>query len=191
LHFPGGASALRRLLLCCHSRGLFVLATQRVDHAYVVRRERLGWTPSTIALRALLVPLRSLAVILAKADVAASTAIGAGVYLADRGELMIGAGSIGSGTLIHDRVTIGVSASGEGPPVVGRDVWIGPDCVIYGNVRIGDGATVLPGTVIATSVADREVVAGNPATVLRRNFDNRALRSSLSPDVDRVSLAAQ
>jgi serine acetyltransferase len=174
--------------LCCHSRGLLILATHRIGHYYLALRRRHGWTPATVALRALLLPLRVLAIVIAKSDVAASTTVAPGVYLSERGQLTVRAQNIGSGTVIHDRVTIGVSATGEGPPDIGNDVWIGPDCVIYGNVRLGTGATLLPGTVIATSVADHDLVGGNPATVLRNGFDNRELRRTLAPSVTRESL---
>jgi len=47
-------------------------------------------------------------------------------------------------------------------PVVGEDVWIGSDCVIYGDIAIGNGATILPETVLSMNVPSRAVVAGNP-----------------------------
>ena len=58
--------------------------------------------------------------------------------------------------------------------------------MIYGNIKIGDGVTVLPGSVITKSVPSGAVVQGNPARVIRRLYDNSVLRSNLSADVSQV-----
>lgn len=191
LRFPDGASVIRRALLLFRSPGLLVLAIQRTHHYFFDRRLRDGWTLETIGLKFLLAFARPLALIIAKSDVAASTEIAGGVYLSDRGHLIIGPRRIGSGTLIHDRVTIGVSAGGEGPPMIGENVWIGPDCVIYGDSRIGNGVAVLPGTVLSISVPDNAVVSGNPGVIVRRDFDNTYLRRNLACNIDRESFASR
>ena len=184
------AGVLRRMSLCLRSRGLLVLMIQRAGHYYLDRRQRGGWTLVTLGLRILLLVARQLAVIIAKSDVDARTQIAGGVYLSDAGQLIIGPQSIGKGTLIHDRVTIGVSASGAGPPTIGENVWIGPDCVIYGDSRLGNGVTVLPGTVLSMNVPDNAVVGGNPGSIVRVDFDNSELRRTLACDIDCESLAA-
>jgi serine acetyltransferase len=191
LRHAAGAGVLRRILLWLQSPGLLVLTIQRAGHHYLARRERDGYTLATLSLRILLPLARQLAVIIAKSDVAAATAIAGGVYLSDAGQLIIGPHSIGTGTVIHDRVTIGVSAQGAGPPTIGKNVWIGPDCVIYGDCRIGNGATVLPGTVLSMDVPDHAVVGGNPGGIVRLGFDNNHLRRSLACNIDRVSIARQ
>jgi serine acetyltransferase len=103
------------------------------------------------------------------------------VYLSNHGYLVCGALSIGAGSLIHHRCTFGhtVAGGGDGRPTLGKDVWIGPDCVIAGPLTVGDGATVLPGSVLTFSVPPRAVVKGNPARIVRTNFDNCELRRSL------------
>jgi acetyltransferase-like isoleucine patch superfamily enzyme len=55
-------------------------------------------------------------------------------------------------------------------------VWIGSDCVIYGNISIGDGATLLPNTVLSKSIPCNTVMEGNPARRILNNFDNFELR---------------
>jgi len=184
LRHPGGAGRIRQALSCLKSRGLLVLAVQRLDHLYCLRRSRTGRTPGTMLCKALLTLGRALAIVLAKADVAGATVIEGGVHLSDRGYLMIGPQRIGAGTIIHDRVTIGVSAGEETTPVIGANVWIGPDCVIYGAITLANGATVLPGSVLSMNVPPNAVAGGNPATILRRNFDNTRLRSSLASAVE-------
>jgi serine acetyltransferase len=188
LRWPGGAGTLRRALIWVRSPGLWILAVQRLCRYFLVRREQHGWTPATLLLRFLYALGPQLLIFITKSDVAAGTVIGRGVYLSDRGYLILGPQRIGSGTLIHERVTIGVRAGEEALPVVGENVWIGPDCVIYGDLVLGDGATVLPGSVLSMSVPARAVVAGNPATIVRRDFDNSALRRSLARNIDRAAL---
>jgi serine acetyltransferase len=180
-----GAGRVRRALNCAHSRGLFVLTVQRINRHYNEQRHQSGWTPQTVALRMLLAIGRAIAFIAAKCDIAAATIIGPGVYLSDRGYLILGPQRIGSGTLIHDRVTVGVRAGDEARPAIGENVWIGSDCVIYGALTIGDGATILPGTVLSMSIPARAVAGGNPATIIRCEFDNTPFRQTLKRDIDR------
>ena len=108
--------------------------------------------------------------------------IGAGAYLSNQGYLLCGAHGIGAGSLIHDRCTFGhtVADGGQGRPTIGKNVWIGSNCVIAGSVTVGDGATVLPGSILTFSVPPRAVVKGNPARIVRTDFDNAGLRRSLT-----------
>lgn len=190
LRLPDRASVLRRTLLWFRSPGLLVLITQRASHSYFYRGERSKWMLVNLGLKILLAFARLLAVIIAKSDVNARTVIAGGVYLSDDGHLIIGPHSIGKGTLIHDRVTIGAGAGGGGRPTIGENVWIGPDCVIYGDSQLGNGVTVLPGTVLSMTVPDNAVVGGNPGVIVRREFDNSRLRRGLACNVDRESLAS-
>lgn len=117
-----------------------------------------------------------------RSDIARDCQVAQRVYLPNGGHLICGAISIGSGTIIHSRCTFGqaVSSRTEGRPVIGRDVWIGPNCVIAGGITIGDGATILPNTFLTFSVHPRTVVQGNPGRVVSQGFDNRGWRQSLT-----------
>lgn len=180
LRRPGSGSTLRGLLICLRSRGLLVLAVHRLAHYYYVLRPRTNRTLATVVLRSSIFIGRALATVLAKSDIYHATVIDEGVHLSDGGQLTIGAQRIGRGTIIHGRVTIGVKAGGENiMPIVGEDVWIGSDCVIYGDITLGDGATILPGTVLSMNVPSRAVVAGNPGRIIARKFDNADLRRGL------------
>jgi serine acetyltransferase len=190
LRWPQRSGRLGVVLIWMRSAGLVVLALQRLMHYYCQRRASGGWTAETILLRLLIALARRPVFVLTKCDVYERAKIGPGVYLSDRGFLILGPQSIGSGTIIHERVTIGVRAGERVRPVIGADVWIGKDCVIYGSLQIGDGATVLPGSVVAGNVPDGAVAAGNPASIVRRDFDNSRLRRSLAGDVDLASLVA-
>jgi acetyltransferase-like isoleucine patch superfamily enzyme len=54
------------------------------------------------------------------------------------------------------------------PTKIGRDVWIGANAVILGGVTIGDGAVVAAGAVVTKDVEPGAVVAGVPASLIRK-----------------------
>jgi len=192
LHFPRGASLPRRLLRCMRSAGFFVLAILRAERNFMECRRRDGWTLRLVVLRIVLVFAKPLEFMMTKSDVWINSDIAPNVYLSDRGYLFLGPWTIGGGTLIHDRVLIGAKAAqSDARPAIGANVWIGPECVIYGDSRLGDGCTVLPGSVLSMNVPDRAVVGGNPAVIVRRDFDNSGLRHSLAVNIDRETLTWQ
>lgn len=60
----------------------------------------------------------------------------------------------------------------KGDTVVGNDVWIGQNAVILPGVHIGDGAIIGANSVVGSDIAPYTIVAGNPAKVLRKRFDD-------------------
>ena len=60
----------------------------------------------------------------------------------------------------------------KGDTVIGNDVWIGQNAVILPGVRIGDGAIIGANSVVGSNVEPYTVVAGNPAKLLRKRFDD-------------------
>lgn len=64
------------------------------------------------------------------------------------------------------------SMPGPGPDtVIGHDVWFGQGARILPGAQIGDGCIVGAGAVVAGRFAPYSVIAGNPARVVRRRFD--------------------
>lgn len=59
------------------------------------------------------------------------------------------------------------------PPKIGSDVWIGSHAVIMQGVTIGHGAIVGAGAVVTKDVDPYAVVAGVPAKLLRRRFNDQ------------------
>lgn len=55
--------------------------------------------------------------------------------------------------------------------IIGNDVWIGAYATILGGVRIGNGAVIGAGAVVAKDVPPYAVVVGNPARIVRYRFD--------------------
>ena len=60
----------------------------------------------------------------------------------------------------------------KGDTVVGNDVWIGQNAVILPGVHIGDGAIIGMNSIVGSDVPPYTVVAGDPARVIRRRFDD-------------------
>ena len=56
--------------------------------------------------------------------------------------------------------------------IIENDVWIGNGVHIKPGIRIGNGAVVGMGSVVTKDVEPYTIVAGNPARVIRRRFDD-------------------
>ncbi|MDY6264405.1 MAG: CatB-related O-acetyltransferase [Fibrobacter sp.] len=63
----------------------------------------------------------------------------------------------------------------KGDTVIGNDVWIGQNATILPGVHIGDGAIIGANSVVASNVAPYTIVAGNPAKLIRKRFDNELI----------------
>lgn len=61
-------------------------------------------------------------------------------------------------------------------PIIGNDVWICDDAVIYGGVTVHDGAVVAGNAVVTKDVPPYAVVAGNPAKIVKYRFDEATIR---------------
>jgi acetyltransferase-like isoleucine patch superfamily enzyme len=86
-----------------------------------------------------------------------------------------GTGTIGNGTLIANKVGVGVGSKGAFRDTrsqidVGSDVWIGFGSTILGGVCIGRGAIVAAGSVVVENVSPYDIVRGNPAKSVGRRF---------------------
>ena len=55
---------------------------------------------------------------------------------------------------------------------IGNDVWIGSHALLLGGVRIGDGAVIGAGSVVTKDVEPYSIVAGVPAKIIRKRFDD-------------------
>jgi len=123
--------------------------------------------------------------------------IGADVYVGKNSTIQVD-GSIGDGVLIannvgvvgrtdHDMREVGKFVSrarwiGDAPDALSQftrieeDVWIGFGAVILSGVTIGRSAIVAAGAVVTRDVPANSIVAGVPATVTARRFDDATLR---------------
>ena len=63
----------------------------------------------------------------------------------------------------------------KGDTIVGNDVWIGQNAAILPGVHIGDGAIIGANSIVGRNVEPYTIVVGNPATVLRKRFDDELI----------------
>ena len=60
----------------------------------------------------------------------------------------------------------------EKPITIGNDVWIGERVIILPGVKVGNGVIIGAGSIVTKDVKDYDVVAGNPAKVIRNRVNN-------------------
>jgi len=177
--WPGRPMSLAtRSWLLATSPGLQVILIHRIAQQVYSKcetniRQKWFWRATLILLGLLKLATR----VNAKSYIHKACEIEDGVFFSDQGQIIFGAIKTGTQTVIGTRVTVGMSHvdRGRGRPEIGRNVWIGSDCVVYGAISIGDGATLLPGTVLTKSIPTGVVMQGNPARLVLRNFDNSEL----------------
>lgn len=59
--------------------------------------------------------------------------------------------------------------------VIGHDVWIGQNAMIKQGVTIGVGAVVGMGSIVTKDVEPYSIVAGSPAKLIRKRFDDKQI----------------
>ncbi len=67
----------------------------------------------------------------------------------------------------------------RGDTVIGNDVWIGLKATILPGVTIGDGAIIGAHAVVSRDVRPYAVAVGNPATEVKRRFDDATVEALL------------
>lgn len=67
----------------------------------------------------------------------------------------------------------------KGDIVVGNDVWFGYDTLVMPGVKIGDGAIIAARSTVVKDVPPYAIVAGNPAKVVKKRFDDATIERLL------------
>ena len=70
-------------------------------------------------------------------------------------------------------------AKNKGDTVIGNDVWIGNSATIMPGIHIGDGAIIALKAVVTKNVEPYTIVGGNPATLIRKRFDDQTIEKLL------------
>lgn len=65
------------------------------------------------------------------------------------------------------------------PVEIGNDVFIGEGALLIGNLHVGDGAVIASGAVVTKDVPPYCIVAGNPAKLIRKRFDDETIEKLL------------
>lgn len=97
---------------------------------------------------------------------------GPGLSLPHRGNIIINPHTrIGENCRIHVGVNIG--AYREKAPRIGRNVYIGPGAIIFGDIKIADNCHIGANATVNKSVLEPNCsIGGTPAKVLRRNVES-------------------
>jgi chloramphenicol O-acetyltransferase type B len=68
----------------------------------------------------------------------------------------------------------------KGDVIIGNDVWLGYDCLILSGVKIGHGAVIAARAVVTRDVPPFAIVAGNPARIIKKRFDDTTIERLLN-----------
>jgi len=63
---------------------------------------------------------------------------------------------------------------------IGHDVWIGHGAIILPGRNVGTGAVIAAGAIVTREVPPYTIVAGNPARIVRRRFDEHTAERLLA-----------
>ena len=65
-------------------------------------------------------------------------------------------------------------------------MWIGTNAIILGGVKVGQGAIIGAGAVVAKDIPSYAVVVGNPARVVKYRFSEDLIQKMLKIDFSRI-----
>lgn len=63
----------------------------------------------------------------------------------------------------------------KGDMIIRNDVWIGNSVTIMPGIKIGHGAIIGTNSLVTKDVVPYAIVGGNPATAIRKRFDDEAI----------------
>lgn len=72
---------------------------------------------------------------------------------------------------------------GKGDTVIKDGVWIGMRAMIMPGLTIGEGAVIASGAIVTKDVAPYSIVAGNPATLIRKRFPDAVIEPLIALDI--------
>lgn len=99
---------------------------------------------------------------------------GPGLSLPHYGTVIISAEArLGKNCRVHVCVNIGRSAGEKKAPQIGDNVYIGPSCVLFGDIKIASNVTIGANATVNKSVEEEHVViAGTPAKIIKVDYPN-------------------
>ncbi|ETO93973.1 CatB-related O-acetyltransferase [Legionella oakridgensis] len=75
------------------------------------------------------------------------------------------------------------SYESRGDTVIGDGVWIGMRAMIMPGIQIGEGAVIAANAIVTKDVEPYTIVAGNPAKIVKKRFDNETIKRLLALNI--------
>lgn len=145
-------------------RGGRILRAIRKYQKYEGKRGPLAWLFRQIA-----VAQHHLWCVLSGAEIPLNTSIGGGLIMPHpNGVIIHESAVIGPNCSIFQQVTIGVTGTRPGAPVIGGHVNIGAGAKILGRVHVGSHSRIGANAVVIRDVPEGAIAVGVPARIIPR-----------------------
>lgn len=97
---------------------------------------------------------------------------GPGLSIAHYGTIVVNEKvKVGANCRIH--VCVNIGAGNKSAPILGNNVYIGPGAKIFGDIIIGNNVKIGANAVVNKSfVNDNIIIAGVPAKIVKKTYDN-------------------
>ena len=158
-----GASVFSAIFL---SQSFWAIFQYRIAHSwYRVPINKWVKLPITIVL----LVWQKIVEVITGISLPASATIGHSFYIGHFGPVIVHPKTvIGNNCNLSQGVTIGISGTGEkrGVPVIMDNVYIGPNAVVAGNIRIANNVAIGALTLVIRDVEEYAVVSGVPSSVI-------------------------
>ena len=160
-----------KIIVLLKSPAFWVIMNHRFGYFLKKRFEQQKKNPFHILGRIIYFTGKYLCVCIVKIDLLIGAEIGPGLFLSNKGNMILGITKMGKGATIHEKVTIG-GGQGKDEPSFGDYVWIGSNSIIYGGIEIGNGTIIKESTVLSKSIPEHYVVGGNPCKIFKRDYSS-------------------
>ncbi len=158
---------MKTLRVLLHSPAYYVIVSYRILYWLRIKQKISGSRLVNILFLLLRGVANQYSKIVMKTSISHWPEIGPGLYLSNKGGIIMGPNRIGCNCVIHHNVTIGVNQDKEHPDI-GDNVWIGSNSLICGRM-IKDNVIVQADTIVTKNVPASVVIKGNPGRIIHRN----------------------
>lgn len=106
----------------------------------------------------------------------AAGSIGSNIKMCHPFSTIVNAKSIGDNFTIKNNTTIGNNhENNDERPIIGDNVFVGANVVIFGGITVGNNVIIGAGTVVNKDVPSDSIVVGNPCRIIKQGGGNNVL----------------
>jgi len=156
---------LNKIAVALHSPAFFAILIHRFGYWINVRPKHQNY-PLRYCLKGVYYVLRFISIISTKIVISQLSVIKGGLYISNKGNCIIGVRSMGRNCTIGYSTTIGMGRENM-PPIIGNNVLIGSNTMVYGKITLGDNAIIEDNTVVSKNIPSGIRVRGNPARMVK------------------------